>query len=59
MNGETMKFKVDIGAEVTAITELALTQLGNVQLYPATKILCGPDRMPLKVIGQTPATLSC
>ena len=53
-----MKFKVDTGAEVTAVTKLALTQLGNVQLHPATKTLCGPDRKPLKVLGQTSATLS-
>ena len=46
-----MKFKVDTGAEVTAVTKLALTQLGNVKLHPATKILCGPDRKPLKVLG--------
>ena len=58
VNGETMKFKVDTGAEVTAVTELALTQLGNVQLHPATKTLSGPDRKPLKVLGQTSATLS-
>ena len=32
--------------EVTAVTKLALTQLGNVQLHPATKTLCGPDRKP-------------
>ena len=58
VNGETMKFKVDTGAEVTAVTKLALIQLGNVQLHPATKTLCGPDRKPLKVLGQTSATLS-
>ena len=51
VNGESMKFKVDTGAEVTAVTELALKQLGNVQLYPATKTLCGPDTEPLKVLG--------
>ena len=58
VNGETMKFKVDTGAEVTAVTKLALTQLGNVQLHPAAKTPCGPDRKPLKVLGQTSATLS-
>ena len=30
VNGELMKFKVDTGAEVTAVTKLALKQLGNV-----------------------------
>jgi len=50
-----MKSKVDTGAEVTAVTKLALTQLGNVQLH---RTLSGPDRKPLKVLGQTSATLS-
>ena len=58
VNGETMKFKVDTGAEVTAVTKLALTQLGNVKLHPATKTLCGPDRKPLQLLGQTSVTLS-
>ena len=53
-----MTFKIDKGAEVTAVTELALTQLGNVSLHPATKTLCGPDRKSLKVLDQTSATLS-
>ena len=57
VNGESMKFKVDTGDEVTAVTELALTQLGNIQLHPATKILRGPDKKPLKVLGQTSAIL--
>ena len=43
VNGETIQNKVDTGAEVTAVIELALTQLGNVQLHSETKALCGPD----------------
>ena len=58
VNGELMKFKVDTGAEVTAVTKLALKQLGKVQLHPATKSLCGPDKKPLQVLGQTNVTLS-
>jgi len=58
VNGELITFKVDTGAEVTAITESALTQLGKLQLHPATKSLFGPDRKPLKVLGQTCVTLS-
>ena len=50
-----MKFKVDTGAEVTALNELALTQLGKVQLHPETKTLYRPDRKHLKVLGQTSA----
>ena len=44
-------FKLDTEAEVTAITEATLTKLGNVQLRPAAKSLCGPDRKPFKVMG--------
>ena len=52
-----MKFKVDTGAEVTALTEEALSQLGAIQLKSPSKVLCGPDRTPLKVLGQTMVTL--
>ncbi len=52
-----MKFKVDTGAEVTALTEEALSQLGAIQLKSPSKVLCGPDRTPLKVLGQTRVTL--
>ena len=58
VNGESMNFKVDTSAEVTAVTELALTRLGIVQLHPATKTLCGSDKKPLKVLGPTSDTLS-
>ena len=53
-----MKFKVDTGAEVTALTEEALSQLGTIQLKSPSKVLCGPDRTPLKVLGQTRVTLT-
>ena len=51
INGQSEVFKLDTGAEVTAITEPTLTKLGNVQLRPAAKSLCGPDKKPLKVMG--------
>ena len=35
INGQSVVFKLDTGAEVTAITEPTLTKLGNVQLSPA------------------------
>ena len=58
VNSELMKFKVDTGAEVTALTEEALSQLGGIQLKSPSKVLCGPDRTPLKVLGQTTVTLT-
>ena len=53
-----MKFKVDTGAEVTALTEDALSQLGTIQLKSPSKVPCGPDRTSLKVLGQTRVTLT-
>ena len=50
INGKPMIFKLDTGAEVTAITESTLAKLGNVKLSSVTKSLCGPDRKPLNVI---------
>ena len=47
VNHELMLFKVDTGAEVTALTEEALNQLGHPQLRTPSKVLCGPDRTPL------------
>ena len=52
-----MTFKLDTGAEVTAITESTSTKLGNAKLNPVTKSLCGPDRKPLEVTGRVKATL--
>ena len=46
-----MIFKLDTGAEVTAITESTLAKLGNVKLSPVTKFLCGPGRKPLNVLN--------
>ena len=51
INGQHMTFKLDTGAEVTAITESTLAKLGKVKLSPVTKSLCGPDRKPLEVTG--------
>ena len=53
-----MTFKLDTGAEVTAIIESTFTKLGNVKLSPVTKSLCGPNRKSLDVTGRLKATLS-
>ena len=58
INGQPVMFKLDTGAEVTAVTQETLTKLSNVVLKPATKSLCGPDRKPLKVLGKLTVTLS-
>ena len=52
-------FKLDTGAEVTAISEEALQMIGKLNLERPSKQLCGPDKKPLKVLGSFTADLSC
>ena len=47
-----MIFKLDTGAEVTALTEPAFLLLRDVPLQAPTKALHGPDQHPLKVLGR-------
>ena len=58
VNQSVMTFKLDTGAEVTALSEAALACLGEVKIHKPEKILCGPDRRPLDVIGCITATLA-
>ena len=58
VNNQMMTFKLDTGAEVTALTEPAFLQLRDVPLQAPTKALHGPDRKPLKVLGQVTLTFS-
>ena len=46
------QFKLDTGAAVTAITEETFRTLQNVSLKKASKVLYGPARQELKVLGQ-------
>jgi len=59
MNDMTVTFKIDTGAEVSAISETTLRQLQTVQLKKPTRNLYGPAMSPLKVIGQFTANLGC
>ena len=52
LNGNLTAFKLDTGAEVTAITPDTFHNLRNVALCKPERILSGPSRKPLKVIGQ-------
>ena len=58
--GEQMvKFKLDTGAEVTAISHSTYQQLLNAPpLNTPEKVLCGPARKPLQVLGQCAIDLS-
>ena len=58
INGKSLSFKLDTGAEVTAVSGEAIKQLGQISLQKPKKILCGPDRKPLKVLGCVSLTLT-
>ena len=53
-----IRFKLDTGAEVTAITSDAYQLLEKPQLNAADKILCGPSRHPLGVVGKFKCNLA-
>ena len=55
--GKETMFKLDTGAEVTAVSEKTYQQLKNQHLTPPQKVLYGPSRTPLKVLGQFEAQL--
>ena len=57
LNGKKIQFKLDTGAEVTAISEESLGKLKNISLRKPVKLLYGPTCNALEVIGQFVATL--
>ena len=52
LKGTDIAFKLDTGAEMTAITSDAYLLLGKPQLNAADRLLCGPSRHPLSVLGK-------
>ena len=50
--GEQSQFKLDTGAEVTAVSESTYRKLRGINLQKATRSLRGPAGQPLKVLGQ-------
>jgi len=55
MNDLPVTFKIDTGAEVSAISEATFNRLRNVK---TTKRLYGPAMSPLTVLGQFTASLT-
>ena len=53
-----LSFKLDTGAEVTAISERSYNSLGRPPLASASRILYGPTSQPLQVMGQISIILS-
>ena len=58
LNGKEVSFKLDTGAEVTAISEETYRQVYGKTLQRASKVLYGPACQSLKVIGQFRGQLS-
>ena len=58
LNGTDIQFKLDTGAEVTAVSAQTCKALGLMgKLQAAGKVLYGPSRQSLRVIGQFPGEL--
>ena len=53
-----MIFKIDTGAEVSAISETAFDRLPNVKLEKCSRKLYGPAMSPLYVLGQFTTSLT-
>ena len=58
LNEQETSFKLDTGAEVTAISEQTYKSLKEPQLLDPEKVLYGPSRQPLKTLGQFWGSLS-
>jgi len=58
LEGKDVCFKLDTGAEVSVVGENILHSLNVKRLQKPTKRLCGPDRKPLKVLGEITLTLA-
>ena len=52
-----MKFKIDTGVEVTAISTETFKQLNGCTLNKSGKRLNGPSRQPLQVVGNFQGSL--
>ena len=52
VNDIPMQFKIDTGADVTAIPPKEFSKLKGITLIQACKVLHGPAKHPLKVNGQ-------
>ena len=58
VNNLDVSFKIDTGAEVSAINETTFNKLKDIQLKKPQKLLYGPAMSPLTVLGQFTASLT-
>ena len=59
LNGCNIAFKLDTGAEVTAISRRTFQKLHGTKLEKPSRLLHGPSQQDLKVVGQFSGKLSC
>lgn len=52
LNGKMEEFKIDTGAEVTAISEEVYVRIGKPKLHVPSKLLNGPAEHSLEVLGE-------
>ena len=53
----TIRFKLDTGAEVTAISQKTYNNLPRIPLQKPSRALLGPSQTPLRVLGQFETTI--
>ena len=58
VNNISVTFKVDTGAEITAVSESTLQTLGQLEVSMPDKKLCGPNGVLLDLRGSLTVTLS-
>ena len=58
MGKQKIQFKLDTGAEVTAMSDLSYRKLQKVCMSRASRVLFGPDHTHLDVLGQFSQTLA-
>ena len=59
IRGRTVHFKLDTGAEVTAIiSQESFQRVGQVSLKKSVKVVYGPAKQKLDVIGQLEKVIS-
>ena len=58
VNNVDVTFKIDTGAEISAINEIGFNKLQDVQLKKPTRSLYSPAMSPLTVLGQFTANLT-
>ena len=58
LNSKSIPFKLDTGAEVTAISQETYSSIRNVELTTPQKVLLDPSSMKLNVLGQFEGTFT-